>query len=258
MDGSVIPNTNSNCVITPGTTPSMAGPVVYLGAIYPLGNLANGHYDVSFQARSSANSFHTQAEIYQTPGDDAVPHKLRFDYATSTTAGTSVDIAAGSSVYNKWVHWAISVSSTQQAVLYAILEGFNPASPSYLVHSSVGTVRSDADMARFCIEASDNTTVATNTRQGHLIVSEFEPTEAEILAQFAQRAPTAAFAAHDHLYLPCNDAANVNDDQGNPGTNWTLTGTFAGAANQPFEWSGLPPLWALGANRANWSRLLSM
>lgn len=256
-DGSIIPNTNSNCVISPGTTPAMTGPLTYVGAFRSLGQLANSHYDVSFQSRDSGASFRTQIEVFQTPPDDANPNIFRFDYAITSSTGGNIQIG-DSSLYLKWVHWAVSVSSTQNAIFYAILEGFNPASPSYLVHSSSTAVRSNADTCRFCIEASDNTTVATSTQQGHLIISEFEASESEILAQFQQRAPTSAFSGHDHLYLPCNNSAAPNDDQGNPGTDWTLTGTFAGAANQPSEWSGVQPFSTVASQRVNRNMLLRL
>ena len=239
-DASVISLSAGRLRIDPGTTPVLTAAFSLIGAIYFNANTINGDYHVPFQLWNSGTTA-TYFELYRTPPDDANPNDLYLFYRTAG-GGQDVNIADSSVAYGHWIHIAWTQSAALAGNFYAAFEGF-AATPTYLITPSRGTIVNASTRIEAWTEKDQATiTVATSIRQAHLIAAEAELTEAQVLSQWRQRAPTSTVTAVDNLYLACNDAANVEDDQGSPGTNWTKTGTFAAALGQPSEWGGMPPL----------------
>jgi hypothetical protein len=100
-----------------------------------------------------------------------------------------------------------------------------------------GTIATDITQSSIWIQGTD-THWQTQTLQlaRNLLVAK-ELSEAEVLALFKQRNPTAAVTAVAYNWLDCTNPATVEVDHGSGGQNWTKTGaSFSGTAWQPIEW----------------------
>lgn len=152
--------------------------------------------------------------------------------------GTNVDVI-GNTVYGKWLHTAVTRNNTTGATFaYFLLSGFNPASPSFLITPSLGNTTVHAtDCALFTDYDDQFNAFPNGLGLGHWIEYAGVLTQAQCLAQFAQRAPTATVLAGTYTYLDCMTAASVEVDAGSTASNFTKSGTFVSFASQPSEWS---------------------
>lgn len=158
----------------------------------------------------------------------------------SNLGATNIDVISGASAYTHWIHFAITRDVSTTAIFaYFLLEGFNPASPSYLITPSRGNQSASGTTLGLWTDVSDLTSLGGNAF-GHWIQYAGVLTEAQVLAQFQQRAPTATVAAGTYTYLPCNDATTVHVDAGSTATNFTPTGSFNNFASEPVEWASAP------------------
>ncbi len=171
-------------------------------------------------------------------GDDTYVFLKGSDGTTNKGGGV-----ANSTTDGHWVHIAIVFTGNTTAGsvnLYAALEGFNPASPSYLYTVNQGGVDPARTTGTTYIFTDGDIDLPGGARIGHVILTPQALTEAQLLAQFAQRAPTAVVTGGgSYTYLSCTDAANVHVDSGTFATNFTAAGAgvFSDSQDQPSEWA---------------------
>lgn len=222
------------------------------GALKCVADTANGQYDVPFQLFRNTGGFRTTFEFYRNPPDDGTPNTLQLYYrdqfgGTGSASGTITTKAA---FYGKWIHWCLTVDASGNAHLYMLFEGFNSSSPSFLIATNIGTIERVSNEIVLWVEKSASTgnpdpgTLATTVRQARFFICQKELSQAEVLAQFAQRALTAAVAAATpNQILDLSDASGTNpqDDTGSANSDWTNSGGgFADETDEPSEWGGAP------------------
>lgn len=246
-DASIKPSASSRVTIATGTTPLMTGAFSMGGEIYFDANAANDHYEVPLQTFNVGGTGFTYFELYRAPpnatgGTGNVANHLYLTYLTTGVVQQIIDLGASGTLYGHWIHWAWTQSSILAGHFFAALEGFTPGSPTYLNGTtSLGTVldaSTDVNMSR---EFTDNTTVAETTSTARFWACETELSESQISGVggiWTQRAVTSAVSAVDNLQLICDDHTAPGKDDGNPGTDWTVTGTFvAGKSTVPSSWN---------------------
>ncbi len=244
MNISIKPDAASKVEIVPGTTPSLTGAMSFGCEIYFDTNSINGQYEVPvYLGRPSGNM--TAIEIYRTPPDDGNPNHLIFFYRNAAGSAVEIDLGDSSTLYGKWIHFAWTQSSSLDAHVYIGLEGGTPGSWTYLATPALGTIThtvlgNTTDTVEVGEEKSASDTTALTTSIARFWCTEAELSESQISGVggvWTQKPPTSAITSNDHLYLPCDNPGSPGNDTGNPGTNWTATGTFsAGHAVDPTSW----------------------
>lgn len=245
MSDSIIPNASSKTVRVPGSTPALIGPLSIVFEVWFNANSANNQYEVPVQLLDTGTST-TYFELYRAPpnasgGAGDVPNHLYLVYRNPGTV--VVDLGPSTSLYGHWIHcaWTQSGAIPNVGRFYAALEGYTPGSPTYLITpTSVGNVTSAGNTIQAGEENSDATTTCLTTSIARVIVAEVTLTEAQISGVggcWSQYLPTAPITAVDYLFLTCDTPGTPGKDDGNPGTDWTTTGTFAaGHTPGPSEW----------------------
>lgn len=241
MATSIKPNASSRVAIVPGTTPLLTGALSVWGAIYYNTNSANGQYEVPVQVWQNANGA-SYFEIFRAPpdasgGTNDVPNHTYLFYRN---AGGQVLVDLGdATLYGSWIFFCWTQSATGSAKFYAAKKGFTVGSPTYLITpTQSGTVLQLGDRIHVGQEKSDSTTVCLTTSIAVIGACELELTEAQISGSggvWTQRAVTAAASAGDYCYLVCDNSSTPGNDTGSPGTDWTVTGTWAdGESSDPW------------------------
>lgn len=145
-----------------------------------------------------------------------------------------------------WVHLGFTwnAGSTDQK-LYALTEGFNPGAPAFLVPpANAGTQapwQPNPTTAFVWCDSLFGGDPGIDIALGHLIIVDQVLTQAEMIAQFQQRAPIAAVTAGNYTYLDMLDPTTVEIDVGNVAQPFAKTPGFAVEAGEPSEWAVIPP-----------------
>lgn len=203
------------------------------------GNTPNGNYGIV--GPDLYNGTDTWFQIYQTAPDMTPANHLFLFYFDSGFNGHDVDL--GPVDTNVGYHCAWTVSAANAAKFYLLREGFNPSSPSYVITPAQGTIASDVTQSSLWIQGTDGNWQTQTVELARSILLGAELSEAQVLALFRQRAPTAAVTAVAYNWLNGNDAATIEVDHGSAGQNWTKTGaSFTGRAWQPIEWISANPI----------------
>lgn len=140
-----------------------------------------------------------------------------------------------------WRHMAISSDSDgNPAEFYYIAEGFNQGTPSYIYRNTDTTngIYNQAGTCKLGIwfdAAAADEDVGNTIRLAHVVVYASALSEASILAQMKQRAPTGSAA----IYYPCSASASVGTDSSGNGRNATVThsASFSDVADEPSDWT---------------------
>lgn len=225
------------CSLTRAITVSTAGDFALLFACkWPAA--VNGTFPTPAILRTATAGFWTAFQDDAANGDD-----IEVEYKTGASTNNDVSIGSNASLVGKWIHFAfVYTHSTGAQSIYVLTEGFNPASPSFLLSPSVGTTSATLPTIVDVFSDVRDDLPFVNGKIGHVIVAPFAPTQAQVIAQFQQRAPTAAFSgAGSYTYLACTDAANVEIDAGTTASNFTKTGSFTDSTEQPLEWAAQAP-----------------
>lgn len=183
----------------------------------------------------------------------------------TTNVQPSVETYPGGVVPTTWRHAAITCDSDGNPLdIYLIAEGFNQGSPSYIyrntdttngMYNQSGTVK----LGVWCDAAAADEDQGNTIRIAHVIVYGSVLSEASILAQFKQRAPTGAAA----IYYPCSASASIGTDSSGNGRNATVahSASFSDVADEPSDWATAVsdlPIAATAAQRVNRNTLLRL
>lgn len=199
-------------------------------------------FPTPFEVQSGAASFWTMFQDPVASGDD-----IEVEYKTPGPTNNDVSLGSNASLVGHWLHLCFTWNGTTRAQsIYALLEGFNAGSPSFLITPSRA-----AGPTAFLPSGTTGLNVFGDTfgddflagRIGHFIVTPLELTQAQAIAQFQQRAPTATITGGgSYTYLGCTDAANAGTDLGTTASNFTKigAGTFTDSSDQPSEWVAIP------------------
>lgn len=206
---------------------------------------AAGFYLPIFAAYQQSST-HGAVILYIYPPDDPdFPDSAVLEYHTYPTGALArVDLGTTSTIVNHWVHIAWTRSNTTGAGnLYAILEGFNPLSPSYLATPSLGaTVLNLFNVPdHWGVFDDGEGEDSTDLIMGRTLFVNVELTEAQVLAQFGQKAPIATVSGATFSFLALDDSTVPAVDQGNTASNFTAAGSATDYAGQPSEWGGAAP-----------------
>jgi hypothetical protein len=207
-------------------------------------NSINDQYEVPvYLGKPSQNM--TAIELYRTPPNDGNPNHLIFFYRNA--GGTvEVDLGNAAALYGKWIHFAWTQSASLDAHVYIGFEGGTPGSWPYLTTTALGTIThtvlgNTTDTVQVGEEKTGSDTVSLTTSIARFWCTEAELTEAQISGVggiWTQRAATSAVSSQDYLFLTCDTPASPGNDTGSPGTDWTVTGTWAaGRSVPPTSWS---------------------
>lgn len=210
---------------------------------------ANGVYRTGIGVASSLPG--SIFNIYQLPSDDLdFPNQHVLEYKTGDFPGTNTnfDIPIGSSIglSGKWVHLCWTKNAAGDQHIYALTEGFDPISPSFLLSpTAVGNVAGSLslpDSLNPWVDYATNTSeIGTNIILGRVIAASVEVTQAQAITQFQQRAPTSVITAVNYTYLSMTDASAPEVELGTTGVNFSKTGSFSTFASEPSEWMPPPP-----------------
>lgn len=145
-----------------------------------------------------------------------------------------------------WVHLGFTWNAgTTDQFLYALTEGFNSGAPAFLIPpANAGTEPAWQPNPTTAFVWTDDlfgSDPGIDVALGHVIIVDSVLTQAEIIAQFQQRAPTATVMASNYTYLDMLDPATVEVDMGSTAQNFAKTPGFAVEAGEPSEWAIVPP-----------------
>jgi len=222
--------------LTRAATLTLTGDVTCIIAVKFGDSPANGVYRTGVSLHNGTTGLWV---YYQFPPDDT--NAAIAEYHTGASQpGTTHDDSLGSnaSLTGKWIHLAFTrrASDGNQNV-YALTEGFNPASPSFLISPSVGTLTTEnANTIDVWRDNATDGDVGNGLSIAHVIICQGELTQAQVLQQFQQRGPTDAVKAFSYTYLACKDETAPEVDLGSTATNFTKSSTFAADATYPLEW----------------------
>jgi len=199
-----------------------------------------GTFPSPFSAFNPTLDFWTAFQDDAANGDD-----IEVEYKTGASTNTDVAIGSNASLVGRWIHfcYTYNVGSGAQSI-YCLIEGFNPASPSFLITPSRATTTAlvPVSLDVFTDSVSD---FFLNGKIAHFIVCPLELTQAQAIAQFQQRAPISAIVAGGaYTYLDCQNAASVQLDLGTTATNFTRAGSFTDSQEQPIEWQRRPVIFS--------------
>lgn len=198
----------------------------------------NGNFPCAFALQGVAGAASADwVELFQ---DDVPNGDDIFQSWQLLTGGTGAVLGSNAALVGKWIHWGYSyVALTTTLTLYAILEGFNPASPSFLLSTSA-TVKAPLNNTTFLW--NDNSgDIGIGLSEAHWISAGVAMSQAQVLAQFGQRAPTSVVTAVAYSYLDMS-TTNPTTDLGSIASNFTATNNSGGAAftidpSQPSDWN---------------------
>jgi len=182
--------------------------------------------------------------VFQAPPNDFDGLADEYTTGAALVGGTGHFDHLGSSASTSgiWIHAGFTrVGSSGVQKIYIIKENFDPVTPSYLISTTGGTLTAAA-ATTLCGWIENTGAQGLNVSLAHAIVSDFVATEAQMLSQFSQRAPTTAFSTPTYTYLSCDDETAPEVDKGSTAANFTKTGTFAADATMPAEWLRTQPL----------------
>ncbi len=226
--------------------------IVY--CVYFLDSPANGVFRTGAGERITSNGGTTDADgflSYQFPPDDPTsPDDIVAEYKTGnlTIGATTHDdpLVSSSSVYGTWVHYGHTYDlTTGTQGLYIVKEGINPVSPAWLTPTNVAGNLSNASLYKtnLWIDSAAEGDVGQGMALGHWVLSPFVATQAQIVAQMMQRAPTSDFLAGgnctyfsmtDPTTLPTPDIGPISAVYAKSGSSFTGLSTF------PSDWGSTP------------------
>ncbi|HEY8098249.1 MAG TPA: hypothetical protein VIE65_19485, partial [Methylobacter sp.] len=193
-----------------------------------------GTFPTPFELQNNlSQSFWTPFQDDVANGDD-----IGVEYKLGSATNTDTSLGSNSSLVGKWIHIAFTYNhSTGAQHVYALTEGFNQSSPSFLITPSVGTTSIALPNSAVVYNDSSGALFFTG-KLAHFILTPLELTQAQVIAQFQQRAPISAVTGGgSYTYLSCNNAANIAVDSGTLASNFTKSGTFTDDfVDQPLEW----------------------
>lgn len=220
-----------------------SGTLVTLGDFSILGAskwspAVNGNFPCAFALQGvTGASTADWVELFQ---DDVPNGDDIFQTWQLLTGSSGAALGSNAALINKWIHWAYSyVLSTSTLTIRAMLEGFNPSSPSFLLNTAV-VVKVPVNNTTFLW--NDNSgDLGIGLSQAHWIATSSAMSQAQVLAQFGQRAPTSVVTASAYSYL---DMASTNptNDLGSIASNFTAANNSGGTAftidpSQPSDWN---------------------
>lgn len=223
--------------VTRTSTPiSMSGNVTLLTAFKYVGAPLAA---ADFVGIAGAESTIAQAVFFLAGSGYSNPNALVCLHHISGGATEKTTITSLASIVGKGVHLAYTRNTATGAQnVYAAFEG-SPG--TLLITPTVGSYDGGAGFgSTIQFLADSDGDLGTGVIVARSLLVQAELTQAQVIAQFGQRAPTAAVTAASYSLLGMQNAAAPNIDIGSTATNFatdTSAGSFSDNAWQPTDWA---------------------
>jgi hypothetical protein len=210
----------------------------------PSANQYRGVLDI--RGRLSATTL-SAFQVYQVGDSEPSPGYAVFLKDPDNVTDITRVMGTNAELNGKWIHLALVYSgnaSSGSAKVYALTEGFDRSSPSYLFDPDIGPIRPAVDTGNLFIYWNGEDDVSEGAHLGHYILVPRALSESECLDQFLQRDPISSIAGDNYAYLPFWLASAVGKDRGPTATDFTSFSISASnSESQPSEWKGLTSLY---------------